>query len=244
MAARQTLELETWAQGDSPIHRVHASLLTASVLLILVAIALTRPGDHTMRLAQTSVIAIAIVVARLPLALVLRRATAVLPFALVFAALRWAFGDPQQATALLARSYLSAVTAVFLAGVLGIPRLTRALGSLGMPAILITVIQFLYRYLLLLGAEAQSMLTAAKCRGLGANRQAAFAVATGSVATLFARSYSRAERIHGAMLSRGFVSELRTLHRERLAPSHWIVPVIAAAVLILQILSLAEVAWR
>jgi cobalt/nickel transport system permease protein len=244
MASRHTLELDTWAQRDSAIHRVHASVFTASMLVLLVAIALTRANDHGMRAVQTVVVIAGIVAARLPLTGVLRRAMAVLPFALVFAALRWSMGEPQQATALLARSYLSAVAAVFLAGVLGIPRLTRALGSLGTPRLLITVIQFLYRYLLLLGAEAQSMLTAAKCRGLGANREAAFAAATGSVATLFARSYTRAERIHGAMLSRGFVSELRTIHRERLHPAHAMVLLIAVALLALQILQLTGFAWR
>lgn len=172
-----------------------------------------------------------VLLARLPVAGVLSRAAAVLPFSGLFASVRAFMGEPEQAVALVIKSYTSAVIVILLVGTLGLPRFLYALSRLGLPKPLVLTIQFLYRYLLVLGAEAQAMLRAAQCRLGGAHRDATFSAASGSVSVLFARAYGRAERIHGAMLSRGFDGQMRELRREHFVAADLIVPIAAVLVL-------------
>jgi cobalt/nickel transport system permease protein len=60
------------------------------------------------------------------------------------------------------------------------------------------------------------MRMAALARGGGRLR---LAHAAGAAATLFGRSYARAEGIHGAMLARGFHGRMEPLAEARLGPA-------------------------
>ena len=82
---------------------------------------------------------------------------------------------------------------------------------MGAPVMLISVAQFLYRYLFVLFDQALRMKQAAACRG-GLRWDAA----SGAAAALFVSSQERATRIHGAMLARGFQGASPTLD-----PPHW-----------------------
>jgi cobalt/nickel transport system permease protein len=75
---------------------------------------------------------------------------------------------------------------------------------MGVPPLLLEVIQFVYRYLTLIGEQSKRMAVAATARGA---RRSIAAVA-GSIGVLFARSYGRAEAIHRSMLARGYEGSL------------------------------------
>lgn len=83
---------------------------------------------------------------------------------------------------------------------------------LRVPRFLLQVIQFLYRYLMVLMEEANAMRQAGSARGrpsgMGKLRALRFRQAAAVAGVLFARSYARAEAIHRAMLSRGFEGRL------------------------------------
>ncbi|HYZ83210.1 MAG TPA: CbiQ family ECF transporter T component, partial [Bryobacteraceae bacterium] len=186
------------------------------LVLFLISVSSIKPAEATRyMLVHAALIAVAAPFANLPLLSILARAAAVLPFSAILSLLTAFAGDTSSAALLLAKSYLSACAAVLTLGVLGVPRFTRALASLGAPEPLVAVLQLIYRYLLLLVSEAQSMLIAARVRGGGNNRKLAFSAATGSATTLFSRAYDRANRIHQAMLSRSYHGELQTVHREQ-----------------------------
>jgi cobalt/nickel transport system permease protein len=57
-----------------------------------------------------------------------------------------------------------------------------------------------------------------------------------SAGTLFVRSYERGERVHLAMMSRGYDNELPVLHRHDAAPAAWAlaaaVPAVATAAML------------
>ena len=141
--------------------------------------------------------------ARLPLSAMLLRAAAILPFALTFALISAIAGEPARAVMLLVRGYLSAFAALLLMSTTPMPDLLAGLEWLRFPRFLLQVMQFLYRYLIVLMNEAGSMGQARLARA-GRIRILQFRQAAGAAGVLFARSWARAQAIHRAMISRGF----------------------------------------
>ncbi len=139
----------------------------------------------------------------------LLRAGMVLFFTVIFAVSSWMAGDFRRALELLLKSYLSAMAVLVVVSTTPMPILLRGLEAAGTPRFLLMVTQFLYRYLFVISEEAQHMRKAAASRGAG------FRSAAGALATLFARSYVRADEIHRAMLARGFLGHFRTIHTLR-----------------------------
>jgi cobalt/nickel transport system permease protein len=86
-----------------------------------------------------------------------------------------------------------------------------ALERLRAPRLLVLIAGFMYRYLFVVAAEVARMRTALGARGYRP-RHALQAAALGRAATaLFLRTYSRAERVHLAMVARGYRQAPRRL---------------------------------
>jgi cobalt/nickel transport system permease protein len=83
------------------------------------------------------------------------------------------------------------------------------------------ILHFVYRYLFVLFEQAHNMRRASRCRAPRGRRQPLFAAAAGAVAVLFARSYGRAERIHQAMLARGFQGHFELLETPQTGVRDW-----------------------
>ena len=199
--------IESWSLQTSPIHRYHplARILASGVLLI--CIATLGPGSSTACALYFALLTVGAIVAGIPLGELLLRAAVVLPFALSFAAISAISGEPERAAMLVARGYLSALTALLLMATTTLPSLIAGLETLRVPRFLLLVIQFLYRYLMVLGGEAMAMRDAARSRG-GSAGGIQFRHAAGAAGVLFARSFARADAIHRAMLSRGFTGHM------------------------------------
>ena len=91
-----------------------------------------------------------------------------------------------------------------------------------MPAIIVSIIGFMYRYLAVLTDEAGRMNRARQARSAAAPQGRSGgslgwrARVTGAmVGSLFIRSYERSERIYAAMLARGFSGTFRTAELAR-----------------------------
>jgi cobalt/nickel transport system permease protein len=142
----------------------------------------------------------------------LRGAAAVLPFALCFAAASALAGDAERAVWLAIRAFLSSFAALLLVATTPMPDLIAGLQWLHAPRFLLEVMQFLYRYLIVLMEEANAMRLAGSSRAgsLGTLR---FRQAAAAAGVLFARAYARAEAVHRAMLSRGFEGTLPVFAR-------------------------------
>ena len=202
--------LEHWAQGNSPLHLRDSRAKILALLAYLIVLATTPPGA-VYRIVTYAIVALAgVVMSRLPILSLLGRAAVVLPFSLTFAVISWFGGDHLRAIALVEKTYLSAVAVLIVSGTTPLPALLRGFESLGVPRVLVSVIQFLYRYLFVISEQAQHMRLAAACRG-GARktrRRERFQSAAGALGVLFARSYARADGIHRAMLARGYNGHL------------------------------------
>jgi cobalt/nickel transport system permease protein len=202
--------LERWSRGDTVLQRLDARAKIIALLAFLIVLA-TTPNNATGRIAGYSAVLLAgIVVARLPFIRALLRAGVVLPFSITFAAMAWLAADRVRAIALVEKTYLSAAAVLLIMAVTPLPALLTGLRSLGLPQVLVSVVQLLYRYLFVISEQAQHMRLASACRGgFGkAARKSRFAAAAGALGVLFARSYLRAEGIHRAMLARGYRGEL------------------------------------
>jgi cobalt/nickel transport system permease protein len=67
------------------------------------------------------------------------------------------------------------------------------------------------RYRHVLVDELHRMSTARRARTFSRRGTLAWTLLTGLIAMLFLRTFERAERVHGAMISRGWDGVLRTL---------------------------------
>lgn len=198
--------VEKWSLQDSLLHRRDPRAKLLALLLFLSVVATTQsfsiPGPLYLAL-----LLVAASAARLPVLGALTRAAVVLPFALVFALVVSLAGHADRVFPLVGKAYVSALAALLLVATTPMPKLLHGLGRLRVPRFLIMVGQFLYRYLFVIVEEATRMRTAALSRGgfrPGTSLQHRFGASAALLGSLFARSYARAERIHGAMLARGF----------------------------------------
>jgi cobalt/nickel transport system permease protein len=110
-----------------------------------------------------------------------------------------------------AKAVLGTVSAVLLGATTSFPDVLHALERLRAPRLLVLIAAFMYRYLFVIVDEVRRMRAALAARGYRP-RHALQAGAIGRVATaLFLRTYERGERVHLAMLARGWQSRMPRL---------------------------------
>jgi cobalt/nickel transport system permease protein len=115
-----------------------------------------------------------------------------------------------------------------------------AFEHLHVPAVLTTIVSFLYRYLFVLTDEVMRLLRARESRsatvaGMRSGRNVVWrARVTGNMAgQLFLRSYERSDRIYNAMLARGYSGQLRTLHPHVMKNSDWSFAALSGVIILL-----------
>lgn len=111
---------------------------------------------------------------------------------------------------ILIRFALTVTAALALVATTGIYGLCRALDRLGLPRAFTVQLLFLYRYLFVLVEEASRMHQARSLRSFG-TRGTGLRVYASMIGQLLLRTLDRAQRVHTAMLCRGFDGEVRVL---------------------------------
>ncbi|HET8548300.1 MAG TPA: energy-coupling factor transporter transmembrane component T [Bryobacteraceae bacterium] len=209
-----------------------ARAVLLALLAILVGIAVT----PSARLPILAVLLIVIAVAgHVSVGPVLRRSAMVLPFALFLALAAIPARGWEMAAVLAGRAWISALYVVVAVESATAPRLFSALARLGCPQPLVTVLQFVYRFVSVLAGVASNIRAAALARGVQrAGRRRMFGVAAGTIAVLFARALGRATRIHQAMVARGYRGQIPSPMRERMRVADGLL-IIGAVALVLTI---------
>ena len=82
--------------------------------------------------------------------------------------------------------------------------LLQAMRRLGVPRVLVATLQFMERYLHVLGEELARMSQARRARSFQGGSILSWRLLTGMLGMLLLRSFERAERVHSAMLARGW----------------------------------------
>lgn len=222
--------IDRFAYQDSPIHRLDprakalAVLAYSIVLISLPRYALPSPWYAVFP-------AILLIWGRIPLGFVARHIVLTSPF-IAFLVLFSAIFDSSPvrvspdwevrggyltAISIMIRFALGMAALLGLAGTTRFPELLNGLERLGMPRLLGTQLRFLYRYLFLLIDQAMHLRQARAARdaGRGPIRER-WRSSVGLVGVLFTRTLEQAERVHLAMLARGYDGTLRLLR-----PLHW-----------------------
>jgi len=197
--------LDTYSRLDSPVHRLPAALkLAAAMVLVLAAILLPRaqwPGFAAIAAA----LAIVATLSKIPALFIAKRLLLLEPFVIGVAVLTlfqphgWAVF-----LALLVKTNLCLLTMILLSNTTPFSEVLRVLKRLRVPAILVTTLALMYRYLFVLVEETARMRRARASRTFTRRRGAAWQSLATIISQLFIRSTERAERIYAAMCARGW----------------------------------------
>ncbi|MGY2085601.1 cobalt ECF transporter T component CbiQ [Blastococcus sp. SYSU DS0539] len=137
---------------------------------------------------------------------------------------------------LLAKATLSILAATVLAATTEPRALLRGLERLRLPQVLVQILMFMIRYADVVGGELHRMRVARESRGFTGGGLRGLRVLGATAGALFVRSYERGERVHLAMLSRGYRGSMPTGPVVPLGAREWAValslPLVAAAVLL------------
>jgi cobalt/nickel transport system permease protein len=196
---------DTWSDLDSPLHRAPAGLKCAVALGTVVAVVVT-PMVHAWVFAGIAVALVGLVeISRVPASFFLKRLLLLVPIVGGIALLSAL--QPHGATvaiSVLVRSMLSLTTMVVLTSTTRFADLLEVLRRIRVPALLVTVVALMYRYMFVLADEASRMQRAQASRTFTTRRGHAWRSRADLIARIFVRSTERAERIYVAMCARGW----------------------------------------
>ncbi|MGB3354651.1 MAG: cobalt ECF transporter T component CbiQ [Mycobacterium sp.] len=207
-----------YRDGDSPLHRAPAEAKIVCLVLFVLAVVAT-PRELFWPFGLYALIILVLwQVARIPLRWVLPRMLIEVPFVVLAVLLPFAEGGERVTVAGMELSVagLYAAWGIVIKGTLGVAasltlastttarELPVALSRLRVPAMIVSVLTLMIRYVDVLTAEARRMRMARVSRGDSPRTLHQVGATAKSVGALFLRSYERGERVYLAMLSRGF----------------------------------------
>jgi cobalt/nickel transport system permease protein len=211
--------------GHSPVHRAPAHLKVLALLGFMLLVVAT-PVDWLLAFAGYLAVLVAVIaVSGVPASYLLKRMVVEVPF-VVFALLMPFIATGPRVDVLgvaVSQSGLTAAWALLVKGTLGVlasltlaattePRdLLAGLERLRVPNLLVQIMGFMVRYLDVVTDEMRRMRVARESRGFSARDVRHWPVIARSAGALFIRSYERGERVHLAMLSRGYTGTLPRL---------------------------------
>lgn len=239
--------IDRYEARDSLLHRLDPRVKVVVTLLFILSNVLLPDGAWPAYLAAWFFLLLAVSLARLSPLFVLRRSLLALPFVLAAVSvlftvpgetrLSWQIGTLSLTVSdqglirfgsILVRSWLSVQMAILLTATTQFPDLMHALRHLKVPALLVAIIAFMYRYLSVLVDEARRLLRAREARSAqgpqgtaGRSLRWRAQVAGGMVGQLFLRSMERSDRVYGAMVARGYRGQLLTMNPHVMGRPDW-----------------------
>jgi cobalt/nickel transport system permease protein len=210
--------LERYSAGSSPLHRLDARIKLIAAVALIVTVIATPLGAWRAFIALGLVLAFLIGLAGIPPRALFLRFLALFVVAGFLGVLvapahpaRATYGLFVVAATILVKNSLAILTMLLLAGVTPFPKLLSALRKLGVPVVLVATLQFMDRYRHVLLSELERMATARRARTFNRRGTMPWALLTGLIGMLLLRTLERAERVHGAMIARGWTGTIRSL---------------------------------
>ncbi|MGW6456414.1 cobalt ECF transporter T component CbiQ [Streptomyces sp. NPDC055078] len=224
-----------YLDAPSPVHALppHCKLV-AVLCFVLVVVSTPREAVWAFG-AYAALLATVAAIARVPARTLLRRLLIEVPF--VAFALLMPFVVPGERTVvlgvsvsvpglwgawnILAKGTLGVAASVLLAATTELHALLLGLQRLGLPAPLVQIASFMIRYGDVVTDEMRRMSIARRSRGFEARGIRQWGVLAKSAGALFIRSYERGERVHLAMVSRGYTGVLPVIDRVTASRAQW-----------------------
>lgn len=215
--------LDLLATGTSPIHRLDAR---AKVLTTLFFIIMVVSHDRYALAELTPFLFFPLItstLSNLPLNYILKKILTILPFVLFVGLFNPLFdreihvifgsvaipGGWISLVSIIGRSALTVGSAIILIATTGFMPVCHAFDRMGTPRVFTVQLLFLYRYLFVLTEEAARTTRARELRSCGKNGLS-FRSFGPLIGHLLIRTWGRAERIHMAMVARGFSGEFHS----------------------------------
>jgi cobalt/nickel transport system permease protein len=220
--------------GHSPVHRAPAHLKVAALLgFMLTVVATPREWFGVFGLYFALVLAV-IALSRVPFGYIGKRMVIELPFVVFALLMPFVATGPRvdvlglslseagllAGWGLLAKGTLGVMSGLTLAATTEPRDLLVGLERLRMPQQLVQIIGFMIRYLDVVTDEMRRMRIARESRGFSGVGLRAWPVYARTAGALFIRSYERGERVHLAMLSRGYTGATPAGARSAAAHTH------------------------
>jgi cobalt/nickel transport system permease protein len=203
---------------DGPLHRLDPRGKLIATVAFVVGVVATPPGSWRLLAVEGLALAFAVGLSGVPPMALIRRWLGFLVLVGFLAAMvapghpdRGRLGVVAVALAIVAKNSLAFLAMMTLVHVTPFRTLLAAMGRLGLPPLIVSTLQFMERQIHILGDELHRMVQARRSRTFRRSGRLDFGLLTGLIAILFLRSFERGERVHAAMLARGWDGTVRTL---------------------------------
>lgn len=235
------------------IHDLPPQIKLISALLFLLLAVSTPIRNIPAYCAYFAIIWLGLLMAKIPPLTVVKRSLIEIPF-IAFALLMPFFGQGERVeflglllfkegieagTGIIAKATLGVLTAILLSASTTAREILRGLEILKLPSLLVQIATFMLRYLNVVTDEMERMRVARLSRGFQESGIKHWRVLANSAGALFIRSYERGERVHLAMLSRGYTGSLPKQESISLSKGEiargLALPLVAAACLVISI---------
>ncbi|WP_228983025.1 cobalt ECF transporter T component CbiQ [Streptomyces sp. DH12] len=237
----------------SPVHDLPPHTKLVAVLAFVVTVVST-PRQAVWAFGAYALLLAAVAgAARVPATYLLKRLVIEVPF--VAFAFLMPFVVPGERTTLLgvdlsvpglwdawnvlAKGTLGVAASVLLAATTELRDLLLGLQRLRLPALLVQIATFMVRYGDVVADEMRRMSIARRSRGFEARGVRHWGVLAKSAGALFIRSYERGERVHLAMVSRGYTGTMPVIDTVTAGRAQWL----RAAALPLSALVVCLLGW-
>ncbi len=247
-----------FVEGASLLHQLSARPKIVGLVGFVTVVAFT-PPDRPAALALDALLAGTIVAsAGVAPRLVMSRLSAIVPF-VAFALLLPFVGSGERtdvlglslsidgswsAATIVSKAAIGALGAIALSATTRISDILSGLSRLRVPAVLVGIAAFMFRYLDLIVDDLARMRRSMSARGHDPRWWWQARPIAASAGTMFVRTYERGERIHGAMLARGYTGQLPARVERPIAPRQWLLAAAPALVASAGLLVLPAVAGR
>jgi cobalt/nickel transport system permease protein len=229
--------------GHSLVHRAAPEVKLAGLFLYVLAVVATPPEAVWAFSIHAAILVSLVGVSAIPPRFFLTRLSIDLPFVLFAFLLPFVAEGPRikfgflslavdgllGAWNILVKATLGAGASVLLAATTEVNQIIIGLQKLKVPPVLTSIASFMIRYLEVVAGEMRRTRIAMTARGYDPSWIAQIRPMASAAGALFIRSYERGERVHQAMMARGFDGTFPVV--ERSEPPRWwpgLFPVVAA----------------
>ncbi|MFI6293463.1 cobalt ECF transporter T component CbiQ [Nonomuraea sp. NPDC050790] len=227
---------QLYRPGGSAVHRLPPQCKLLAVLAFAIVVVATPREAFWAFGCYAALLGVVAAVARVPVTFVARRMVIELPFVL-FAFLIPVIGLGERITVLglslsvpglwaawniLAKASLGVVASILLAATTEPRAILMGAQRLRVPSLLVQIAMFMLRYMDVIVDEMRRMKVARESRGFEARNMRHIPVIARSAGALFIRSYERGERVHLAMLSRGYDGRMPVVQELPASARQWV----------------------
>jgi cobalt/nickel transport system permease protein len=224
-----------YRHGHSPVHALPPHCKLVAVLCFVLAVVSTPREVMWAFAAYALLLAGVAAAARVPPGYLLKRMLIEVPFVAFALLMPFVAEGPRVdvlglplaesglwgAWNILAKGTLGVAASVLLAATTELRAVLLGLQRLRLPSLLVQIASFMIRYGDVIADEMRRMRVARVSRGFEARGVQHWGVLAKSAGALFIRSYERGERVHLAMLSRGYTGTMPVLDEATATGVQW-----------------------